>query len=93
MRFVYDPTGKTTNISRKISKRVSSLAGLRLGVLNNGKWNAGTLLDQISTLLGNSTKFAQINRYKKESFTRVADPELLKKIASENDIALIAIGD
>jgi len=93
MQFVYDPTGAITTISREMSRRVPSLTGLRLGVLSNGKWNAGTLLDEIVKLLGNSTKFSQINRYKKEAFTRVADPELLKSIASENDIALVAIGD
>jgi len=93
MQYVYDPRGTVVTVSKELSKRVSALAGLRLGVLSNGKWNAGALLDNIAEKLKVSTEFAQINRYKKEAFTRVAAPELLKEIASNNDIALVAIGD
>ena len=34
-----------------------------------------------------------VNYYRKESLSKVADPALIAKIASENDIVLTAIGD
>jgi len=42
---------------------------------------------------GDRTPFASVTRYKKESFSVVAEPELIARIAAENDVALIGIGD
>jgi hypothetical protein len=34
-----------------------------------------------------------VNRYKKETFTKPAAPELMREIAANNDVAVIAIAD
>ena len=43
--------------------------------------------------LGERHHFAAVNYYRKESFSKPADPALIAKIAAENDIVLTAIGD
>jgi hypothetical protein len=92
-QMVYDPRGKLDIEKITIAERVGSLEGLRLGVLDNTKWNAGKLLRNTVTVLGQEVDFAEVHFYKKESFSKDAAPELISRIASENDIALVAIGD
>ena len=42
--FIYDPRGQVSSESDPIAPRVKSLKGLRLGILDNSKWNANKLL-------------------------------------------------
>ena len=91
--FIYDPRGSLSARAASPAHRVKSLNNLRLAVLNNTKWNAGKLLSAVTERLKVDTPFAQVDFFKKETYTRNADPALLKEIASSYDIALIAIGD
>ncbi|MGB7631937.1 MAG: hypothetical protein WBM29_12780 [Candidatus Deferrimicrobium sp.] len=90
---VYDPRGVVEVESRPVAPRVGDLNGLRLGVLDNTKWNANKLLRRIRDLLLQRFAFAEINYYRKESFSRFADDELIRRIAAGSDVALTAIGD
>jgi len=71
----------------------ATLDGLRLGILDNTKWNANRLLRKTADRLGEQHRFAVVHYYKKESFSKNADPALLAQIVAENDIVLTAIGD
>jgi hypothetical protein len=90
---LYDPRGVIHAEHREPAPRVDSLAGLRVGILDNTKWNGWKLLERTAALLDAGTPFASITRYKKESFSVNAEPELIARIAAENDIALTGIGD
>jgi hypothetical protein len=89
----FDPRGIVEAAPLKLAARPQSLAGLRLGVLDNTKWNAGRLLRTTVARLAESAGLAAVNHYKKESFSKDAEPALLAQIAAENDIVLTAIGD
>ena len=78
---------------RELAPRVASPEGLRLGILDNTKWNGRRVLERTAQLLGEQTPFASVTRYTKESFSVNAEDELIARIASENDIALVGIGD
>jgi hypothetical protein len=93
LRQVYDPRGAVGTDTKTLSGRVKSLDGLRLGVLDNTKWNANKLLRQVRDDLQAANKFKSVNYYRKESFSRFADPKLIEQIRAENDIVLTAIGD
>ena len=90
---IYDPRGLVHAEHRDIAPRVASLGGLRVGVLDNTKWNGWKVLERTAALLGEQTPFASVTRYKKESFSVDAEDELIARIAAENDVALIGIGD
>jgi len=90
---VFDPRGRVDAELVAPAPRVAALDGLRLGILDNTKWNAGRLLRKTASRLGERFGFAAINYYRKESFAKAADPTLLAAIAAENDIVLTAIGD
>lgn len=90
---LYDPRGIVHVERRRPATRVGALDGLRVGVLDNTKWNGWKLLERTMALLGEQYAFASITRYKKEGFSVTAEPELIARIAAENDIAVTGIGD
>ena len=90
---VFDPRGVVEAERMSLAPRVTALAGLRLGVLDNTKWNGNKLLRKTAARLDERFGFAAVNTYRKESFSKTADPALVAQIAAENDIVLTAIGD
>jgi hypothetical protein len=90
---VFDPRGCVETERVAPAARVAALDGLRLGILDNTKWNANKLLRKTAALLGERHRFAAVNYYRKESFSKYADPALVAQIAADNDIVLTAIGD
>jgi len=93
MQPVYDPRGVVGAEKKNVAPRVRSLEGLRLGILDNTKWNANKLLRELRERLERAHPLASVRYYRKESFSRFAAPELIEKIRAENDIVLTAIGD
>jgi hypothetical protein len=92
-QIVFDPRGRIDAARMMPAPRIAALSGLRLGILDNTKWNASRLLRKTADRLGDSHSFAAVNYYSKESFSKDADPALLAAIATDNDIILTAIGD
>jgi hypothetical protein len=92
-QIVFDPRGVVETEPLALSARVAKLGGLRLGVLDNTKWNANRLLRKTVAGLQQDHSFAAVNYYRKESFSKDADPALIEMIAANNDIVLTAIGD
>ena len=91
--IAFDPRGIVETEPLALAGRVTSLDGLRLGVLDNTKWNANRLLRRTVAKLREDFSFAAVNYYRKESFSKDADPALIETIAADNDIVLTAIGD
>jgi hypothetical protein len=90
---VFDPRGWVDAERVALAPRVAALKGLRLGILDNTKWNANRLLRKTAALLEAEHGVGAVSYYKKESFSKVADPALVAVIAADNDIVLTAIGD
>ena len=91
--IAFDPRGVVETEPLAPAPRSGALDGLRLGVLDNTKWNANRLLRKTVTKLQEEFSFAAVNYYRKESFSKDANPALIETIAADNDIALTAIGD
>ena len=92
-QIVFDPRGVVEAELKALAPRARDLNELRLGVLDNTKWNANRLLRKTVARLGEQVTFAAVNYYRKESFSKDADPALIETIAADNDIVLTAIGD
>jgi hypothetical protein len=78
---------------KPLAPRLATLEGIRLGILDNTKWNANKLLRRLRDDLGQNHRFLEINYYRKESFSKFADPALIQRIAAGNDAVVTAIGD
>jgi hypothetical protein len=92
-QIVFDPRGLVEIEPLALAARATELNGLRLGVLDNTKWNANRLLRKTAARLQEELAFSAVNYYRKESFSKDADPALIAIIAANNDIVLTAIGD
>ena len=92
-RIVYDPRGNVTAAPLRPAPRLAALAGIRLGILDNTKWNASRLLRQVVACLQTDLAFAGVQHYAKSSFSRPAAADLLDRITAENDAVITAIGD
>jgi hypothetical protein len=90
---VYDPRGVVGGDAKPIAPRITGIDGLRVGILDNTKWNANKLLRRIRDELQAGYRLKSVNYYRKESFSRFADPALIEQIRAENDIVVTAIGD
>jgi hypothetical protein len=90
---VYDPRGVVGAEKKATAARIQALQGLRLGILDNTKWNANKLLRELRDQLKAAHPLADVHYYRKESFSRFADPALIETIRKENDIVVTAIGD
>jgi hypothetical protein len=90
---VFDPRGRVDAERVELAPRATALNGFRLGILDNTKWNANRLLRKTAALLEERHGIGAVSYYKKESFSKSADPALIAEIAAGNDIVLTAIGD
>ena len=90
---VFDPRGRVDAVHRPLAPRAVALEGLRLGILDNTKWNANRLLRNTAAFLEAGHGIGAVSYYRKESFSKPADSALIAEIADANDIVLTAIGD
>lgn len=73
--------------------RLASLAGTRLGLIDDSKRNADVLLEELADILRTRYEIASIKWLRKPSASRPADPDALKELVAESDSIIIAIGD
>lgn len=92
-QVLFDPRGAISPRATTLAARVATLDGLKLGVLDNSKWNASKLLRQVVSQLSAHHSFAKVTVYTKPSFSRVAPTDLLAQIAAENQAVVTAVGD
>ena len=90
---VYDPRGVVAAEPKPMAARMASLKGLRLGVLDNTKWNDARLLRKTIALLQEEVPSLGVSYYEKETYSKSAAPELIEQIAAENEAVLTGIGD
>jgi hypothetical protein len=83
-------SGGQTKIGR-LAPRKPSLAALTIGVLDNGKPNAGALLHRVAELLAARTGAAGVRGWSKPSAARPA--EILDAIAKDADVVLTGSAD
>ena len=93
MTPVYDPRGVVEAQPMTTAPRVKQLEGLRLGLLDNTKWNANKLLRGVRDRLAEKHAFSAVNYYRKESFSLAATSGLIAEIAADNDVVVTAVGD
>ena len=73
--------------------RLPSLAGTRLGVIDDSKRNADVLLEELVELLRTRYEISEVKWHRKPSASRPADPSAIKELVENCDSVIIAIGD
>ena len=73
--------------------RLASLAGTRVGLIDDSKRNADVLLEELADILRTRYEISGVKWHRKPSASRPADPEALKELVEECDSVIVAIGD
>ncbi len=73
--------------------RLPTLAGTRLGIIDDSKRNADVLLEELAETLRTRYEIAEVKWHRKPSASRPADPSAIKELAHDCDSVVIAIGD
>lgn len=89
-----DPTGEgDITVNTGLAPRPRSLRGLRIGLLDNGKPNAGTLLGEIATELRRGHATGESTLYTKGYFGTPVEESLIQRILRSSDFVVAGIGD
>lgn len=90
---VLDPTVEPVAERAERVQRPASLAGLRVGFLDNSKPNSDTFLRVIDELLRERYGIAASLHRRKPTASRVVPPETLAEMVRECDVVIPAVGD
>ena len=91
---ILDPTVSAADATDvAVAKRVADLDGKVLGLLHNGKVNGDHLLDLVREQLAARYRLRDVVVVRKPSASRVADDDVLARLARECDAVVTAIGD
>jgi hypothetical protein len=86
-----DPRGVVSGDVKPAARRPASLSGLRIGVLDNSKPNAGVLLGRVAELLARRVGGASIQRWTKPGSSWPAANH--QEIAAAADVVLTGSAD
>jgi hypothetical protein len=89
---VLDPTVDTVPLKPGATTRFTSLKGLTVGLLDNGKVNVRPLLDAMEDILRTQHGVKTVRRFKKPDASRPAPPAVLESMAG-CDAMIAAVGD
>ena len=76
-----------------MAPRLESLEGISLGLLSNGKTNAGKLLRMIAEELGNAFPLKGVVDRAKGSAGNNCPPDLLEDLLEQSDAVITGLGD
>ena len=85
------PLGATSDTVKPLARRRPSLAGLRIGILDNSKPNADVLLGRVAERLAGRAAGASIRRWQKPGASNPA--LMIDEIAGAADVVLTGSGD
>ncbi len=88
---VLSPLGDATAGLRRLARRPASLRGLRVGLLDNSKPNAGVLLEAVAAGLRRQAGAGEVRRWRKPGSAGPA-PDL-EGIAAAADVVLTGSAD
>jgi len=91
--ILVDPTTQAIVAPFDGAPRLPTLAGTRLGIIDDSKRNADVLLEELAEVLRNRYEIADIKWHRKPSASRAADPAAIRELADTCDAVVIAIGD
>lgn len=93
--LIIDPTGGRghTRSAAPAASTVSTLDGLRIGLLENGKRNAAAVLDSVAASLGSRASDPTFVTFTKHDFAMPLGQDLVDEIARTCDVVVVGVGD
>ena len=73
--------------------RLPTLAGVRIGIIDDSKRNADVLLEELAQVLRDRYEISDVRWHRKPSASRPADPSAIRDLAEHCDAVIVAVGD
>ena len=89
--LLLDPTAESSPVERALLPRLQGLQGKTIGLLDISKPRGREFLDEVESQLVEAG--AQVKRYAKPTFARVAPTELRQRISVECDAVIEGLAD
>ena len=86
-----DPTGERGSVERPGARRLATLDGQAVALLDITKPRGEVFLDQVAARL--AARGATVRRYAKPTFTKPAPIDLRHEIATQCDVVIEALAD
>jgi hypothetical protein len=93
MMEILDPTTEATPQPIDYKPRPAALAGLRVGLVENTKFNSDRLLQKIGELLRSEYGAADVRMWRKRNASVPAHEEIIEQLRSSCDVMVAGIGD
>jgi len=90
---IYDPTIEVKGRHIDFVPRPEALAGLRVGLVDNSKFNSDQLLERIAKLLESGHGVTAHIMRRKRSAGIPASPEIIAEFKASCDIVVAGVGD
>jgi hypothetical protein len=91
---ILDPTGSAdAPRAATLAPRVRELSGLRLGLLDNAKPNAGLVLATLADQLRAQHHVGEVTTYNKSYFGTPVEEDRAREIAQSCDAVIAGVGD
>jgi hypothetical protein len=75
------------------ASRTPSLAGARIGIIDDSKRNADVLLEELVQVLRDRYEISDVRWHRKPSASRPADPTAIRDLAEQCDAVVVGVGD
>ena len=89
---VFDPTAEEAAATTTGTRRLVSLQGRTIGLLDNGKFRVHELLDHVEDILRSQYSVAQVLRFRKPDASRPAPPAVIADM-QHCEAIISAVGD
>ncbi len=90
---IYDPTIETKSRRIDFVPRPQSLAGLRVGLVDNSKFNSDQVLERIAKILEQDYGVIAHRMRRKRSAGIPASPEIIAEFKANCDFVVAGVGD
>ena len=88
-----NPTTEAVVAAFQGAPRLPSLAGTRLGLIDDSKRNADVLLEELAEVLRTRYEISEVRWHRKPSASRPADPAAVAELVRDCDSVIVAVGD
>ena len=90
---LFDPTSRPVERAVELAPRPASLKGLRLGLVDNTKFNSDTLLGKLAERLARRHGITVALTSRKRSPSHEIDEGAVKALRAQADLVVSGIGD
>ena len=91
--LLINPTTEAVIAPFNGAPRLPTLAGTRLGIIDDSKKNADVLLGELVEILQTRYEISDVKWHRKPTASKPADPAVIREMAETCDCVVVAVGD